>query len=552
MLSEDIMAVSLKTPCTQEQMSGKICWLNGFAEDHIPTELQDDILICKDCPTFKETINRAFGRRTADQTLGRTIARLLMLVSERTYRLQETSIELKSKVEELALIKTITEAVVKTTDIHKALKIILTGVTSGRAFGFNRAGIFLVDERHEYLLGKHAVGPKNKQEALEIWNRLTATSLNQQIENILDESPVETDYLHKRVEKIKIPLTDEANIFIRALAEENPRIFRKGLIPSELENTIRAYFDFNEFVIIPLKAEGPSLGLLVADNYYSGQPITESTIDALYTLAVACTTLLENTLLHSQLSLRLKELEQVNRLLRENQNYLIRTERLADIGKLATTVAHEFRTPLVTIGGFARRMLRTIKPGNSGGRELKIIASEVDRLEMITGELLEYSRQVKLDLKPRNLNDLVRHSLELMEGQLTSGGIKLKTKFSRDNIYSRLDDRRFSQVIFNIVGNAIEAMNRGGMLTVSTRLDNDFVILEISDNGCGIDVDDKSQLFNLFFTTKSRGSGLGLPISKKIVEDHGGYIKLESSAGEGACFSLFFPRFIETKENAAE
>ena len=90
---------------------------------------------------------------------------------------------------------------------------------------------------------------------------------------------------------------------------------------------IGIYFDFKEFVIIPLRADGPPLGLMVADNFYTGQPITEASIDALQTLATACTAVLEKTLLHQQLSDRLKELEHVNALLRENQNYLIQSRQ---------------------------------------------------------------------------------------------------------------------------------------------------------------------------------------------------------------------------------
>ncbi len=530
-----------KVPCIEEGHTNKICWLYSMSEGDVLPDTQDNILVCRECSTFKEMVNRAFGRRDADQTIGATIARLLRLVADRNARLQRTGRELEHKVEELALIKTITDAVVKTTDLHKALRIILTGVTSGQAFGFNRAGIFLVDDRNEYLVGKHAVGPDSKEQAISIWNEVESVTFEKLIENINKAPEVEADRLHRRIGKIKIPLSDESNIFIQALRGRVAKHYKKDELDPEVQERINAYIGFSEFAAVPLQSDGPPLGLMVADNYYNNKPITPSSIDALQTLAAACTNVLEKTMLHQQLSERLKELEHVNRLLRENQSYLIQTERLADIGKLAATVAHEFKTPLVTVGGYARRVLRNIDSGKCEEKDLQIIISEVERLEGITAEILEYSRQPELDLKPHSLNDLVKNSLDLLGRQLSGGGIKLATQFTAENPSPMLDERRFRQVVFNIVANAIESMEGDGVLSLSTHIRDNHVILEIQDTGCGIPGEHQDQLFRPFFTTKSRGSGLGLPISKKIVEDHGGFLEFESQPGSGTRFSIFIP-----------
>jgi signal transduction histidine kinase len=530
-----------KIPCVEEKHTKKICWLYAATQDEALPETQDDILVCKECATFKEVINRAFGRRYADQTVGSTIAGLLKLVADRNARLQAASDELQNKIEELALIKTITDAVLKTTDLHKALRIILTGVTSGQAFGFNRAGIFLVDDRHEYLVGKHAVGPDSRDQAMSIWKEISSIALEKQVEQIQNAREIETEVLHKRIEKIKIRLADSSNIFIQALFGGKPRYFEKEKLDPAMEQKISVYFDFTDFVIVPLQADGPPLGLMVADNYYNNKPITPSSIDALQTLAAACTNVLEKTLLHNQLSDRLKELEHVNRLLRDNQSYLIQTERLADIGKLAATVAHEFKTPLVTIGGYARRILRKRDGDDFKKKDMDIIISEVERLEAITAEILEYSRQQKLDLKSYNLNDVVKDSLDLLDRQLSSAGIKLDADFPNGELRARLDERRFRQVVFNLVTNAVESMAYGGRLSLSTRISGGKAILEIRDTGCGIPEDHREQIFTPFFTTKSRGSGLGLPISRKIVEDHGGFMDFESRPGTGTTFSIIIP-----------
>jgi signal transduction histidine kinase len=535
------MNITHPVPCVKKGHGDKLCWLSITADGDLMTARQEDIVICNGCATFKEILSRGFGRRTADTVLGSTIAKLLKQVSDRNIKLDEAKQKLEKKVNEMALVKIITDAVVKTTDLSRALKIILTGVTSGRAFGFNRAGIFLVDQRNEYLEGKDAVGPENWQAAIRIWNELQPISFEQQINNILYTPLLEKDYLHKLISHIKMPLTDSSNILVQTLFGERPTFFRKSEIDRVMVSKILKQLDFNEFVAVPLHAEGQALGLMVADNFYTNKPITESSMDALETLANTCTNVLEITLLHEQLSLRLEELERVNQLLRENQSYLLQAERLADVGKLAATVAHEFKTPLVTIGSHARRAIRDVNTPKFKKKDLEIIATEIERLEKITSEVLEYTRPSKFDIKLYDINELVLESLDFLEHKLSSMGIKLKTKFDETEPKVAVDDKRLRQVIFNIVDNAIDAMNSGMALKVGTRVMDSFVAIDIADTGTGICNDVKDKIFMPFFTTKPRGSGLGLSVSKKIVEDHGGYIDFETILGGGTRFSVYFP-----------
>jgi signal transduction histidine kinase len=535
------MVIPHPVPCVKKGHGGKLCWLSTLADGNPQADVQEDILVCNECASFREIINRGFGRRNADLALGTTIAKLLGQVSERNIRLEEARQELEKKVRELALMKIITDGVVRTTDLSKALRIILTGVTSGRAFGFNRAGIFLVDQRNEYLDGQDAVGPENWQAATKIWGELQPLSFEQLIKNILDDQTSEKGYLHKLIEHIRIPLSENSNILVTALWAGKPSFFRKGEIARDMVGKILKHLDFNEFVAVPLQAEGMPLGLMVADNFYTNKPITEASMDALATLANTCTSVLEITLLHKQLSLRLEELERVNQLLRENQSYLLQAERLADVGKLAATVAHEFKTPLVTIGSHARRALRDVGTAKFKKKDLEIIASEIIRLEGITSELLEYTRPSKFDIESQSMNQLVRDSLEFMRHKLNASGIKLKTSYCEIDSRILVDEKRFRQVMLNITDNALDAMGPGMVLRVETRIVEERGVVDIIDSGCGIPREIHDKIFTLFFTTKSLGSGLGLSVSKKIVEDHGGFIEFESTEGCGTRFSIYFP-----------
>ncbi len=222
------MIIPHPVPCGKKGHNDKLCWLSKLADGDINAAAQEDILVCSECEAFRETINRGFGRRGADLAIGTAIAKLLGQVSERNIKLDEARQELERKVRELALMKIITDAVVRTTDLSKALKIILTGVTSGQAFGFNRAGIFLVDQRNEYLEGKDAVGPENWQAATRIWGELQPYSFKQLIKNILEAQDSSKDFLHRLIEHIKIPLSDSSHFLIQALWAEKPIFFRRN------------------------------------------------------------------------------------------------------------------------------------------------------------------------------------------------------------------------------------------------------------------------------------------------------------------------------------
>ena len=242
-----------------------------------------------------------------------------------------------------------------------------------------------------------------------------------------------------------------------------------------------------------------------------------------------------------ELKQRQKELELATKLLRENQSYLLQTERWVDIGKIATTVAHEMKTPLVAIGGYAHRALKQAEQGKLCSHELEVIVKETERLERITSEILDYSKPTKLSYEKKDLNVLIRDALEVLKDKLKYNGVKLRTKLLLDTPILEVDPKRIEQVLFNLIENAIDAMPQGGFLTVKTKKKEDFAIFEIEDTGCGINEENLQKLYIPFFTTKPKGSGLGLPVSKKIIADHSGYIEVKSEVNKGTKFAVYLP-----------
>lgn len=223
-----------------------------------------------------------------------------------------------------------------------------------------------------------------------------------------------------------------------------------------------------------------------------------------------------------------------------------KSERLAALGQLVAEITHEIKNPLIMIGGFARQLLRSIGDEKSQTK-LKVIADEVQRLEKLVMELREIYRPKNLILEPININTLLEEIYSLYKEDCKSAGISLRLKTSADPLMVEGDPGKLKQVFLNLLRNAMEALENGGTLAIHSKGIDNQVEVAISDNGPGIPQKDREQLFTPFFTTKHRGTGLGLSVSKKIIEDHpGGALDLESEEGKGTVVRITLPLMPDT------
>jgi len=212
-----------------------------------------------------------------------------------------------------------------------------------------------------------------------------------------------------------------------------------------------------------------------------------------------------------------------------------RNERLAALGKMAAGVAHEVRNPLSSIKGFATLLGKRFSAGSEEAEAAGLLIREVERLNRSITELLLYARPLPLHRQPTDLNELLAASLKLMEGDARETGIDIELRTEKDMPPVQLDRDRMSQVLLNLYLNALQAMEKGGRLTVEARLDTqgDRVLLSVSDTGSGIEAQNLEKILDPYFTTKPEGTGLGLALAVKIIEEHGGTITFASEVGKG-------------------
>ena len=227
---------------------------------------------------------------------------------------------------------------------------------------------------------------------------------------------------------------------------------------------------------------------------------------------------------------------------KELQNQLVKSERLAALGQIAAEIIHEIKNPLMVIGGFARRLRKKVEDKEST-KKLDIIANEVSRLENLLRGLKYTFTPQTLILQKINLCQVLKEVQELLADECKEMGIALDLHLIDTCILIDADRDKLKQVIINLLKNSMEAMKDGGKLSITTRYVDDTAEIAIHDSGPGIPQEIKEKIFDPFFTTKEDGTGLGLCVSKKIVESHkGGSFSIESKEGLGTVVRLALTR----------
>jgi signal transduction histidine kinase len=238
--------------------------------------------------------------------------------------------------------------------------------------------------------------------------------------------------------------------------------------------------------------------------------------------------------------------------LKTAQEQVVRTEKLASLGKLSATIAHEINNPLAALLTYIKLMMKLIARGKFNADKMKDISrylntmeSETSRCGEIVKNLLAFSRQSKITIEPQDIEDIIDKTLMLIEHDLDMKEIRFVKKIEPDLPQIQCDFKQIQQTFLNLMSNASEAMSKGGILTVAAARSKKkgFVDVDVSDTGCGILKKDLPEIFEPFFTTKEEGQGVGLGLSVVfgIIARHKGTIKVESKQGKGSIFKMRLP-----------
>jgi signal transduction histidine kinase len=234
------------------------------------------------------------------------------------------------------------------------------------------------------------------------------------------------------------------------------------------------------------------------------------------------------------------------RKMKELEDRIQLAERLSSLGHLAAGVAHEIRNPLNAMGMGLQRLKREFLPPDETKKEeyisfVELILKEIRRVNEIIEQFLTLSRPFQLNLRESSLQDLLKNLVTFFQEEVSSLGITLQTEIPSELPLIKMDPERLTQALINIMKNGMQAMGQGGSLRIETKSLKEGVEVIISDSGSGIPPEQMEKIFNYYYTTKEKGVGLGLPIAHRIIEAHGGQLKIESRVGSGTKVIVTLP-----------
>lgn len=432
-------------------------------------------------------------------------------------------------VTSMATLFEISTVLMTTVDFSETVQIILQAVTHPAGLGHDRVLLFLTAQSETVL-----------QAAADLTRPAEGSQVRELTRTLL-ENKGRADWgglLSPALSNLRVPLVDDDNVLARTVNMGKSILVQQGQnekVPPELDQALGG----RPFATVPMYAKGKVVGVMVVSHALSGEPFSQRGLRLLAMLANLGGLALENSRLY-------QNLENANRELALMRSRLLEADKLAALGEVAAGVAHEIRNPLVSIGGFTRRIRKKVGADSPITAYLDVIIEEVTRLERTLNEMLDFSTDGRNHFEEHDLGQVMNDTLALLGRELRESHIEVERDLISGMPPVYCDDRQIKHVFLNLFNNAIQAMGKdGGTLLLRTfaitREGKQFVAAEISDTGGGIPKELVHKVFNPFFTTKDSGSGLGLSIVHKIVTRHFGQVEVHNREPQGASFLITLP-----------
>lgn len=430
-----------------------------------------------------------------------------------------------------------------TVELNGILKAILVGITSEEGLRFNRAFLALFNDSGDYLQGRIAIGPSNREDAGRVWQSIKERDLH--LTDII--AHLRSDYqdgdfeVNRIVQSLQIKATEESHILIKAATKRKSILVSGGMAGDErVSQQLLDLLSENTFVIVPLYSPSRSLGVIVVDNFITGKPITADDINSLEIFASQASLAIEHSHLYEDMLQKIEALEVVSQELEHSKDLLVEAEKYSAIGHMSAQLAHAIRNPITSIGGTARLLARKSSDPHTINF-LNVITKEAEKIETTLEDLFNFVQDNRLELTNQPINSLIRRCVITFYPMMKKANISYEIDLPENSPIVQIDSDRIKLALIHLIRNAIEAMPNGGSLKVRAEQQIGELKISIADTGIGISPTSLPHVADPFFTTKVYGTGMGLTLVQQILNLHNGSLHLQRQADSGTVAVITLP-----------
>jgi signal transduction histidine kinase len=536
-----------------EYMKWECCWTNevvgsdgcpyimdneGELRFSLKRRLQEK---CLECPRFDNDLNNL---ASTEPSLSRVLRYLTAEFLDQKRQIQYMAGFLNTRNREIQFLHEIGIVLQTSMELDEVLSVAMTAITAGKGFGLNRAFLLLTDDERQNLTGYLGVGPRSFQEAWQIWEEIgrSDSSLREMARHFHDTKlSSEKVKFQDILEQLTIPLSDHAHILNRALFNGKPVLVTDAFHNSDVDPELARILGVDTFLILPLLSRKRRIGVIIADNFITHKPITVQDMESMETLSFPVAFAIERASLYSRLHQELEKLTEANIKLKEQQELIVKMEKMALVGKITSSVAHSIRNPLMIIGGFARSLKKSMGENDPKRNYIESILAEARKLEDALTEVLGYADSLFPAMDIWNVNELAANVCGELKDKMEAQGIACSFDLEKSLPMAFIDYKQIAFCLRKIISNAMEAMPDGGAITVSTRMEEACMVLEIRDTSKTLTHSVRDFMSASSFTDREQISALSVSLCKMILEKNALSFQAEMSAEGGIRYTIKLP-----------
>ena len=490
-------------------------------EDLLASQRRRILEKCCDCPSFKSDLNRF---RESGHPLGSVFSLFHDEHQRQKTQIQSLISFLDNKTLEIRFLHELGSVLRSSVDLEEVLSVALTAITAGKGFGMNRAFLLLTDREHAMLNGYLAIGPRNYEDACQAWDEIASNDMDLQTlaqSFRLNKLSSERAKFHDILEQLSIPLSADDNILIKALEGTHPLLIEDAFHHPDVSPGLAHLLGVDTFLLMPLHSRNRRIGLIIADNCITHRRITEADMHSLETFTFPVAFAIERASLYDRLQVELNRVTEASNKLKEQQELIVRMEKMALVGRITSSIAHSIRNPLMIIGGFARSILKSTPASDPKRDFIESIVSETRQLEGVLDEILNYSDSLYPTRDFWDVNQMVETAIKDLQGILQQKGRECSFDPVAALPHAYIDIKQFSYCMRTLIVNEIDE-HSGGEIRIQVSGNADNIQVSIEDKGRTVAQEEQLDLLlTPFASTHDMGTGNGLALCRTMLEKQG-------------------------------